>query len=299
MVTPLCGAFLDELARERLLAIIRSTDPAAAIQAGLVLVESGIRFLEVSLVTTDALRVIAEVARRAPDSCVLGAGTVLTREDVARAQEAGARFIVTPAVTESVAESVARGIPVLAGTFTPTEVITAMSMGATAVKLFPSSIGGPAYLRALRDPLPAVPFVPVGGVNVALAAEYLAAGAVAAGIGSPLVGDAARGGDLNALRKRAAEFLTVAAAPRERSISTRRRLMSGGIWTTEESEGTAAPESDPATPRAAAARRLRPPAARVAVSEAAGEPPDGVAASDETETGDGRRSGAGAAAKSG
>ena len=212
MVTTLPAAFLDGLARERLLAIIRSTDPAAAIRAALVLFESGIRFLEVSLVTTDALRVIAEVASRAPVGCLLGAGTVLTREDVARAQEAGARFMVTPAVSESVVESVARGIPVLAGALTPTEVVTALRLGAVAVKLFPASTGGPAYLRALRDPLPRVPFVPVGGVDAALAAEYLAAGAVAVGVGSPLVGDAARGGDLHALRVRAATFLAVAQA---------------------------------------------------------------------------------------
>ena len=214
MVTALSGAFLEELATQRLLAIIRGTDPAAATQAALCLVESGIRFLEVSLVTTDALRVIAELARQAGDSCVLGAGTVLTREDVARAQEAGATFMVTPAVTEAVAESVAFGIPVLAGAFTPTEAVTAMNLGATAVKLFPASLGGPAYLRALRDPLPGVAFVPVGGVNAALAAEYLAAGAVAVGIGSPLVGDAARGGDLDALRERAAQFRAVAEASR-------------------------------------------------------------------------------------
>lgn len=213
-MTRLPGAFLDGLERERLLAIIRSTDPQAAIQAALVLFDSGIRFLEVSLVTTDALRVIAEVARQAPDGCVLGAGTVLTRGDVARALEAGARFMVTPAVTESVAESVAHGLPVIAGALTPTEVVTARRLGATAVKLFPAAIGGPAYLRALRDPLPSVPFVPVGGVDAALAAEYLAAGAVAVGVGSPLVGDAARGGDLDALRARAATFLAVAAASR-------------------------------------------------------------------------------------
>jgi 2-dehydro-3-deoxyphosphogluconate aldolase/(4S)-4-hydroxy-2-oxoglutarate aldolase len=217
MVTPLpAAAFLDGLARERLLAIIRGTDPEAAIQAALVLLESGIRFLEVSLVTTDALRVIAEVARRAPDGSMLGAGTVLTREDVARAEEAGARFMVTPALTESVAESVARGIPVLAGALTPTEVVTALGLGATAVKLFPSSVGGPPYLRALRDPLPGVPIVALGGVDAALAAEYLAAGAVAVGVGGPLVGDAARGGDLDALRARAAEFLAVAEASRAR-----------------------------------------------------------------------------------
>jgi len=210
MVTPVLSEFLTELAQERLLVIIRGADPEAAIATSLVLLQSGIRFLEVSLVTADALGVIAEVARSAPDGSVIGAGTVLTRDDVTRAAEAGARFMVTPAVTESVAESVAVGIPVLAGAFTPTEVLTAMGLGATAVKLFPSALGGPAYLRALREPLPDVPFVPVGGVDVALAAEYLAIGAVAVGVGSPLVGDAVRGGDLDALRARAAAFLSVA-----------------------------------------------------------------------------------------
>ena len=117
--------------------------------------------------------------------------------------------MVTPAVTESVAASVARGIPVLAGAFTPTEVVTAADLGAVAVKLFPASVGGPAYLRGLRDPLPDVPFVPVGGVDIARAGDYLAAGAVAVGVGSPLVGDAAHGGDLAALEKRALAFLAV------------------------------------------------------------------------------------------
>lgn len=210
MVTPVFGEFLTELAQERLLVIIRGADPEAAVATSLVLLRSGIRFLEVSLVTADALGVIAEVARSAPDGAAIGAGTVLTRDDVTRAAEAGARFMVTPAVTESVAESVAVGIPVLAGAFTPTEALTAMWLGAAAVKLFPSALGGPAYLRALREPLPDVPFVPVGGVDVSLAAEYLAVGAIAVGVGSPLVGDAARGGDLDALRARAAAFLAVA-----------------------------------------------------------------------------------------
>lgn len=214
MVTPFSGEFLDELAGERLMAIIRGSDPASAVRAALVLFESGIRFLEISLVTTDALEVIAEVARLTPDGCLLGAGTVLTREDVNNAAEAGARFIVTPALTESVTESAALGIPVLAGAFTPTEVATAMSLGATAVKLFPSSIGGPAYLRAIRGPMPGVPCVPVGGVTAALATEYFAAGAIAVGVGGPLVGDSIRGGDLNALRGRAAEFRAVVAASR-------------------------------------------------------------------------------------
>ena len=201
--------FLRELAHERLLVIIRGTDPGAAIAVGRTLIGSGIRFLEVSLVTTDAQRVISELARAASDDAVVGAGTVLTHDDVDSAAAAGARFMVTPAVTESVAASVARGIPVLAGAFTPTEVVTAADLGAVAVKLFPASVGGPAYLRGLRDPLPDVPFVPVGGVDIARAGDYLAAGAVAVGVGSPLVGDAAHGGDLAALEKRALAFLAV------------------------------------------------------------------------------------------
>jgi 2-dehydro-3-deoxyphosphogluconate aldolase / (4S)-4-hydroxy-2-oxoglutarate aldolase len=210
MVTPASPDFLTGLARERLLVIIRGADAEAAVAASLVLLSSGIRFLEVSLVTADALGVIAEVARLAPVGAVIGAGTVLTRDDVARAAGAGARFMVTPALTESVAESVHRGIPVLAGAFTPTEALTAIGLGADAVKLFPATFGGPSYLRALREPLPDLPFIPVGGVDVGLAGEYLAAGAVAVGVGGSLVGDAIHGGDLDALRTRATAFLSVA-----------------------------------------------------------------------------------------
>lgn len=201
--------FVARLTRQRVLAIVRGSDPDAAISAATTLMECGIRLLEVSLVTTDALRVISEIARVLPEGCLVGAGTVLTRDDVGRAVDAGASFIVTPAVAPGVAESVARGVPVLAGAMTPTDVVTAMELGADAIKLFPASAGGPAYLAALRDPFPLVPFVPVGGVDAALAAEYLAVGAVAVGVGGPLIGDAARGGDLNALRARVAEFLTV------------------------------------------------------------------------------------------
>ncbi|MGO4690867.1 bifunctional 4-hydroxy-2-oxoglutarate aldolase/2-dehydro-3-deoxy-phosphogluconate aldolase [Glaciibacter sp. 2TAF33] len=206
--------FLNDLTQERLLAIIRGSDADAAIRAGVTLVECGIRFLEVSLVTADALRVIGEIQRLGGDRCMIGAGTVLTRDDVARAADAGARFMVTPAVTDSVAESVARGIPVVAGALTPTEVLTAVGLGATAVKLFPGSVGGPRYLKALREPLPLVPFVPVGGVTTVAAAEYLGYGAIAVGIGSPLLGDSVRGGDLDELRSRAAAFRAVAEESR-------------------------------------------------------------------------------------
>ena len=201
--------FLAGLKRDRILAIVRGTNPEAAIAASLALFAAGIRFLEVSLVTTDALGIIAELARLAPAGCVVGAGTVLTIDDVHRSAAAGATFMVTPAVTEALTESALLGLPVCAGALTPTEVVAARRGGATMVKLFPGSFGGPAYLKALRDPMPDVPFIPVGGVDAVLAREYFAAGAVAVGIGSPLLGDAVRGGDLDALEDRAVTFLGV------------------------------------------------------------------------------------------
>jgi 2-dehydro-3-deoxyphosphogluconate aldolase / (4S)-4-hydroxy-2-oxoglutarate aldolase len=91
-------------------------------------------------------------------------------------------------------------------------VIAARAARATALKIFPAStVGGPSYLKALQGPFPDVPFVPVGGVDVSAAKEYLALGATAVGVGSPLIGDAADGGDLAALRKRAAEFRAACA----------------------------------------------------------------------------------------
>lgn len=204
--------FLRALSSARLLAIIRGTDPNAAIATALALVEEGFRFLEISLTTLDALRVIGTVAREASGRAQVGAGTVLSIADVADARAAGSSFLVTPAVAPGVAESVRLGIPVIAGAMTPTEAYSAMRLGAAAIKLFPASHGGPDFLSALRDPLPTTPFVPVGGVDLSAAKEYWARGAVAVGIGGPLVKDAASGGDLGALRERARAFLDAATA---------------------------------------------------------------------------------------
>ena len=96
--------------------------------------------------------------------------------------------MVTPSLAESIDASAARGIPVLAGALTPSEAYEAMTRGATAVKLFPASIGGPGYLKALRDPFPGIPFIAVGGVGLEEAAGYWEAGAVAVGLGGPLFG---------------------------------------------------------------------------------------------------------------
>ncbi|MEU4383094.1 bifunctional 4-hydroxy-2-oxoglutarate aldolase/2-dehydro-3-deoxy-phosphogluconate aldolase [Micromonospora echinofusca] len=202
-----------ELTAARILAIIRGTDTAAAIAAGTALLQEGVRVVEVALTTPDALRAIEALRAAAPAGASVGAGTVLTTADVADVAAAGAQFVVTPAVVESIAEAARRGLPVAAGALTPTEAYTAVRMGASAVKLFPASVGGPAYLRAVRDPFPDIPFVAVGGVGLDDVPGYLRAGAIAVGLGGPLVGDAASGGDLEALRARARTYLAAVQEP--------------------------------------------------------------------------------------
>ncbi|MFI8946034.1 bifunctional 4-hydroxy-2-oxoglutarate aldolase/2-dehydro-3-deoxy-phosphogluconate aldolase [Streptomyces sp. NPDC053750] len=203
--------FTRELHGNRLVAIVRGSDPAAALRSVLALAQEGVRLIEISLTTPGAETVIAQAGKEAGPDAVIGAGTVVTRQDALRARDAGARWMVTPALDEGFEHAVTLGVPVLAGALTPTEAVAAMRSGAGAVKLFPASLGGPGYLRALRDPLPDIPFVPVGGVDAEAARAYFAAGAVAVGVGSPLLGDAPHGGDLTRLRARAREFLAVCA----------------------------------------------------------------------------------------
>ncbi|MDH6493852.1 MULTISPECIES: bifunctional 4-hydroxy-2-oxoglutarate aldolase/2-dehydro-3-deoxy-phosphogluconate aldolase [unclassified Streptomyces] len=195
------------LADRRLVAIVRGGDPDAALRTVLALAEEGIDLIEVSLSSVDALAVIARSAAELGPHRPIGAGTVLTADDARAAQDAGAAFAVTPGLGAGADTARELGLPVLAGVMTPTEVITAQAQGADALKLFPAAhAGGPAYLTALRAPFPDAAFVPVGGVDLEAARAYLTAGATAVGVGSPLVADAADGGSLSALRRRARAF---------------------------------------------------------------------------------------------
>lgn len=162
---------LDLLKAERLLAIVRGKDPAAALRTLDVLAEEGVTLMEVSLTGADALSVIRRAASSLGPGVRLGAGTVLTARDAVAAGDAGATFVVTPGLGEGVDEAVRLGLPVIAGALTPTEVMSATARGATAVKLFPAFMGGVPYLRALRGPFPDVPFVAVGGVTLGSALD--------------------------------------------------------------------------------------------------------------------------------
>ncbi|MFH8571394.1 bifunctional 4-hydroxy-2-oxoglutarate aldolase/2-dehydro-3-deoxy-phosphogluconate aldolase [Streptomyces sp. NPDC017993] len=205
------AGFGTALRAERLVAIIRGKDAEASFRTVLTLAEEGVPLVEISLSGRDALTVIERARAALGEAAWLGAGTVLTADDARRAADAGANLMVTPGLGAGLEESVRRELPTLAGVMTPSEVIAADALGASALKLFPASVGGPSYLQALRAPFPDLPFVPVGGVDAAAARAYFAAGAVAVGVGSPLIGDAADGGDLAALRRRAAEFKAVCA----------------------------------------------------------------------------------------
>ncbi|MBT2594040.1 bifunctional 4-hydroxy-2-oxoglutarate aldolase/2-dehydro-3-deoxy-phosphogluconate aldolase [Arthrobacter sp. ISL-72] len=205
---------LGALTETRLLAIIRGSDPDACVNTALTLINTGITVLEVSLTSADALGTIGRIAAAAGGSAVIGAGTVLTEAQTHGALDAGAQFIVTPGLAPSVDAASRLGVPLLVGALTPTEVLQAIERGASAVKLFPASLGGPGYLKALRDPFPDIHFIPVGGVDADSVCGYLQSGAVAVGAGGPLTGDAPDGGSLAALQARAGSFLRLADSGR-------------------------------------------------------------------------------------
>ncbi|MCX4869608.1 bifunctional 4-hydroxy-2-oxoglutarate aldolase/2-dehydro-3-deoxy-phosphogluconate aldolase [Streptomyces sp. NBC_00825] len=207
---------LTALRTHRIVAIVRGDDADAALRTVLTLAEEHLPLIEVSLSGKDALDVIRRARAALGPGAPLGAGTVLTAEDAHAVRDAGAGFVVTPAVCEAVTEAGRLGLPVLAGVMTPTDIVAARRLGADAFKIFPAAqAGGPGYLRALQGPFPDTPFVPVGGVDADAAGTYLAHGATAVGVGSPLISDAADGGSLEALRERARAFRDAvrAAAP--------------------------------------------------------------------------------------
>jgi 2-dehydro-3-deoxyphosphogluconate aldolase/(4S)-4-hydroxy-2-oxoglutarate aldolase len=188
----------------RLVAILRGSGTDHLMAAAQLLVEEGVRVLEFPLTSPAALDALRHAVDVLDERAVTGAGTVRTVDDARRALEAGAHFLVSPSLSVPVIEyAQAHGVAVLPGAFTPTEIATALEAGAELVKLFPAAAHQPEFLRQLRVPLPEAAVVPTGGVGLDDAAAWLAAGAVALGIGSPLTGDTLETGDLARLRVRA------------------------------------------------------------------------------------------------
>lgn len=178
-------AVFDQVRDCGVVAIIRTTSAKTAqLQASRVL-EAGLPVVEVSLTTPDALSVIASLA--SSSDAVIGAGTVTTAKLARDAIAAGSRILVSPTLVPSVIEvAVEHDVAVLPGCMTPTEMTTAMELGATAVKIFPAQLWSPDAMRGLLQALPDLPCVPTGGIGPDDAADWIAAGAVAVGVGSAL-----------------------------------------------------------------------------------------------------------------
>jgi 2-dehydro-3-deoxyphosphogluconate aldolase/(4S)-4-hydroxy-2-oxoglutarate aldolase len=179
---------LSTIAADRILAVVRAPripDPAELCAA---LASGGIRAVEFTYTTPGLPEVLAAAAAGKKPGQHIGAGTVVTAEQAHAAIDAGAQFLVTPAVRPEVATVAARhGIPVFLGALTPTEVLQAMDLGAAAVKIFPASAVGPRYLKDLRGPFPDAKLVPSGGVSSANARDFLDQGAFAVCCGTEVV----------------------------------------------------------------------------------------------------------------
>jgi 2-dehydro-3-deoxyphosphogluconate aldolase / (4S)-4-hydroxy-2-oxoglutarate aldolase len=199
------------LEQHRLLAILRGDFRDNAVALAGILVEAGIRVLEVSTVSKSYAEVIRSIVDAFGKQVAVGAGTVLTLEHLRDAADAGAVFVVSPGTNPAViAETRRINLASFPGALTPTEILLAMESGADAVKLFPASAFGPSYLRALRGPFPSLRVIPTGGIHTGNLREYLDQGAWAVAVGSEMVrGDQAEPDQWAELRSRAEKFVAL------------------------------------------------------------------------------------------
>lgn len=208
---------LARVLQSGVVAILRAPSGELLADVAESLAAGGIEAIEVTFTVPAAHRVIEEVACRLHNRILLGAGTVLDTETARVALLSGAEFIVSPAVNLDVIQLCNRyGKLVMPGALTPTEIVTAWQAGADIVKVFPSEITGPGYLKALRGPLPQIRLMPTGGVNLQTAADFLRAGACALGIGGSLVeAKALADRDLARIESLARQYVEIIRTTRE------------------------------------------------------------------------------------
>jgi 2-dehydro-3-deoxyphosphogluconate aldolase / (4S)-4-hydroxy-2-oxoglutarate aldolase len=171
----------------RIIPVIRADSAGQAIEKALAICGGGIPIVELTMTVPDAVDVISELSRTMPE-VVIGAGTVLDAATAKRCLEAGAQFLVSPGFDmKTVAFAKERGVLMIPGALTPTEVMHAWKHGCDFVKIFPcGSVGGPDYLKTMKTVLPHVEMIPTGGVSLSNAGAFLCAGAAAIGVGSEL-----------------------------------------------------------------------------------------------------------------
>jgi 2-dehydro-3-deoxyphosphogluconate aldolase/(4S)-4-hydroxy-2-oxoglutarate aldolase len=179
---------LSRILHSGIVAVVRADRGDQLLNVAQALLAGGVDAIEVTFTVPKAHEVIERVASELGDRIILGAGTVLDPETARIAILSGAQYIVAPNTNPRVIEMCRRySKPALPGALTPTEVVAAWEAGADVVKIFPSDLTGPAYIKALHGPLPHIRLMPTGGVNLQTALDFLKAGACALGVGSALV----------------------------------------------------------------------------------------------------------------
>ena len=199
-----------------LLAVIRGPSLEVTLETVDALIEGGVLGIEITYTTPQAAKVVKTLDEKFGEKILLGMGTLTQIEQVDEAKSAGARFIVSPHLETSLAEAmVASGLGVMIGALTPSEVTQAFNMGSDVVKVFPGSLGGPGYMKALRGPFPDIPMMPTGGVNPDNLVAWFQAGAVAVGAGSSLCPSSwAKEGRFDDITQRAKEFVAAVESAR-------------------------------------------------------------------------------------
>jgi 2-dehydro-3-deoxyphosphogluconate aldolase/(4S)-4-hydroxy-2-oxoglutarate aldolase len=202
--------------------VVRASSQREAYIAAEAVCKGGIPIVEITMTCPGAIEVIGELAKTAGSEILIGAGTVLNADDARRCLDAGAQFLVSPGFNRATVELAVRDAKlIMAGALTPTEIIEAWTAGSDLVKVFPcGQVGGAKYIKALKSPLPQIPLVPTGGVNLATAAEFIEAGAAALGIGGELVqAEALKSNKPEIIVENARKFLEIIASTRAKLSS--------------------------------------------------------------------------------
>ena len=198
--------------------VVRATSARHAQMAAEAVSSGGIPIAEVTMTVPGAIELIAQLASTIGREVLIGAGTVLDAQTAARCLDAGAQFVVSPGFDPATIAFVkGRGVLIMAGALTPTEVIGAWKAGSDFVKIFPcGAMGGAKYIKALKGPLPQVPMIPTGGVNLETAADLIRAGSEALGIGGELVSGAAlAAGDTKSITEAARKYVGIVQETRK------------------------------------------------------------------------------------
>lgn len=179
---------VEEIKKRAVVAVIRRASVETIIPMARSLKDGGVTALEITMETPKALAVIEKAADVFGDEMFVGAGTVLDAETARAAILSGAKFVFSPTVRKETIEITKRyGVISVPGAFTPTEILTAYEYGADVIKVFPAGSVGPGYFKNIAGPLPHIPLMPTGGIDMSNAKDYILAGAIAVGIGSSLV----------------------------------------------------------------------------------------------------------------